>query len=273
MDRWDGSFASSRYAPTRTRNVSRLCPKAVGDKSATVGDYSRDPLSVDLDGMSETTTVGDEWLHLPDAVGATGLSERSLQRLAKKGEIEREDRGYGKVFYRIPPALRRDQREETAVVAVLREQGSKQTETIEAAATALERTTTALAKRIETLEAREAEATRRADRRGLAAAFLLAATVAMSATAWRLSSSVETEKATSRQEADSRLSAEKALETERAVSGSLRANLEAAEKATTATAAERDALAEALVSLGMVSGDSCEDGDKSATLSGSFGGK
>ena len=133
------------------------------DKSATVGDWRNSPLPVDPRSMSETTTVGDEWLHLTDAVGATGMTERTLQRKAAKGEIERDDRGYGQVFYRIPPAMRRDRREEAQVVAVLRDQGSKQVETIEAAATALERTTKALSERISTLEARETAAIARAD--------------------------------------------------------------------------------------------------------------
>lgn len=225
-------------------------------------------------GMSETTTVGDEWLHLPDAVGATGMTERTLQRKAAKGEIERDDRGYGQVFYRIPPAMRRDRREEAQVVAVLRDQGSKQVETIEAAATALERTTTALSERISTLEARETAAiaradaaNRRADRRGLAAAFLLAASVGVSATAWSLSKALETEKATTRQIADSLGQAGRDIEGLKADAESLRAKLAEAEKATTATTAERDALAEVLVSLGAVSGEDCEDGDKSATAS------
>ena len=244
------------------------------DKSPTVADYRPTPLPADSDGMSETTTVGDEWLRLSDAVGATGLTERTLQRKATKGEIMREDRGYGQVFYRIPPSMRQDRREEGAVVAVLREQGDRQVETIEAAATALERTTKALSERIATLEARETAAiaradaaNRRADRRGLVAAFLSAAVVGLSATAWSLSKGLETEKATSRQMADSLGQAGRDLEVERASGATLRAKLTEAEKATRATAAERDALAETLVSMGMVSGSDCEDGDKSATAS------
>ena len=240
-----------------------------GDKSATFGDWRRDRLRADQIGMSDQIE-GDEWLHLPDAIGATKLSERSLQRLAKSGKIERDDRGYGQVFYRIPSDLRQDYKESRSIVGVLREQGSQQAETIEAAATALERTTKALSHRIETLEAREAEATRRSDRRGLAAAFLLSACVGLSAMAWNLSASVEKEKATRATEADSRLLVERELESERAVSGSLRAKLEETNKATKATEAEFEALTDALVSMGIVSGEDCEEGDNVADLSGSF---
>jgi hypothetical protein len=217
--------------------------------------------------MNQTTTVGDEWLRLSEAVGATGLTERTLQRKALKGEIEREDRGYGQVFYRIPDSMRSDRRQEAAVVAVLREQGDRQVGTIEAAATALERTTKALSERISSLEAEAARQARRADRRGLAAAFLLATVVGVSATAWRLSATLETEKTTSRQMADSLGQAGRDLEVEKASSVSLRAKLAEAEKATRATSAERDSLVEMLVSLGAVSGEVCEDGDESATVS------
>ena len=39
----------------------------------------------------ENTQLGD-WLELSDAIGATGLTARSLQRYAKAGKVEREVR-------------------------------------------------------------------------------------------------------------------------------------------------------------------------------------
>jgi hypothetical protein len=173
-------------------------------------------------GMSETTTVGDEWLSLPDAVGATGMTERTLQWKAAQGEIERDDRGFGQVLYRTTPAMRRDRREEAQIVAILRDQGSKQTATIE-----------------------------------VVAAFLLATTVGASAIAWGLYTAGDTR---ARQIESENEQLRNALE-------ETRVRLEQAEKATMTKTAERDALAEILVSFGAVSGDECEDGDKSATAS------
>ena len=173
-------------------------------------------------GMSETTTVGDEWLSLPDAVGATGMTERTLQRKAAQGEIERDDRGFGQVLYRITPAMRRDRREEAQIVAILGDQGSKQTATIE-----------------------------------VVAAFLLATTVGASAIAWGLYTAGDRRARLLESEKEGLRSAL----TETLV------RLEQAEKATMTTTAERDALAEILDSLGAVSGDDREDGNKSATAS------
>ena len=209
-----------------------------------------------------TNQEGGEWLRLPDAIGATGLSEKTIQRYAKAGKIERDDRGYGQVFYLIPAEIRKDRQAEGAVVSLLREQGEKQVETIDKAATALEVTTLALANQLSEARLDTRLAQRTTARLGLAAALLLATTVGLSVVAWRVSNELQNETATRRQMGDIASKIESELDRERALSTLLLEDLERQRSATTATALQRDQLVD---SIGEAQAGDCEDGDKSAT--------
>lgn len=218
-----------------------------------------------------TIPTSEEWLKLPDAIGATGLSEKTIQRYAKDGKIERDNRGYGQVFYLIPDSIRRDRHEEGAVVTLLREQGSKQSETVEKAATALEATTKALARELEAtrLEANQARqettlARRSSFRLGLAASALLATSVAFSVVAWQGSKALENEMATRRQIADIASGIDSELTKERAFSTLLLADLERERMATRATISERDALAVVVETIASAMEPECQEADKSA---------
>ena len=202
-----------------------------------------------------TNPTSEEWLKLPDAIGATGLSEKTIQRYAKDGKIERDNRGYGQVFYLIPDSIRRDRHEEGAVVTLLREQGSKQSETVEKAATALE----AILARQETTLAR-----RSSFRLGLAASALLATSVAFSVVAWQGSKALENEMATRRQIADIASGIDSELTKERAFSTLLLADLERERMATRATMSERDALAVVVETIASAMEPECQEADKSA---------
>jgi hypothetical protein len=212
----------------------------------------------------ENTQLG-EWLQLSDAIGATGLTARSLQRYAKAGKVEREVRGYGEVFYLVPPELRKDRRDEAAVVSLLREQGEKQVETIDKAATALEVTTLALANQLSEARLDTRLAQRTTARLGLVAALLLATSVGLSVVAWRVSNELQNETATRRQMGDIASKIESELDRERALSTLLLEDLERQRSATTATALQRDQLVELVASIGEAQAGDCEDGDKSAT--------
>ena len=212
-----------------------------------------------------TNQEGGEWLRLPDAIGATGLSEKTIQRYAKAGKIERDDRGYGQVFYLIPAEIRKDRQAEGAVVSLLREQGEKQVQTIDKAATALEVTTMALAKELQSTRLEANQARRVASRYALAAALLLATSVGLSVVAWRVSNELQNETATRRQMGDIASKIESELDRERALSTLLLEDLERQRSATTATALQRDQLVELVASIGEAQAGDCEDGDKSAT--------
>ena len=212
-----------------------------------------------------TNQEGGDWLRLPDAIGATGLSEKTIQRYAKAGKIERDDRGYGQVFYLIPAEIRKDRQAEGAVVSLLREQGEKQVQTIDKAATALEVTTMALAKELQTTRLEANQARRVASRYALAAALLLATSVGISVIAWEGSKALENEKATRRQLADIASGIDSELDKERAFSTLLLADLERERMATRATISERDALAVVVETLASANEPECLEADKSAT--------
>ena len=212
-----------------------------------------------------TNQEGGEWLRLPDAIGATGLSEKTIQRYAKAGKIERDDRGYGQVFYLIPAEIRKDRQAEGAVVSLLREQGEKQVQTIDKAATALEVTTMALAKELQSTRLEANQARRVASRYALAAALLLATSVGISVIAWEGSKALENEMATRRQLADIASGIDSELDKERAFSTLLLADLERERMATMATISERDALAVVVETIASANEPECLEADKSAT--------
>jgi DNA-binding transcriptional MerR regulator len=200
-------------------------------------------------------------MHLRDAIAATGVNERTLQRWANDGKVYREDRGYGKVFYRIPEELRKDRRDESKIVALLREEKEESLKKVGAIAAILEKTSQSLGARLDALEEDLETANRRADRRGWMGGFLLATAVALAVGLVAVVSTLESERATSRQIADSLEDAKKALQASREDSIQWRGKAERATRATTATAFFN----RLAVSMGIA--DQGES-DKSATRSG-----
>lgn len=196
--------------------------------------------------MKTTTSpsVDGEWMHLRDAIFSTGVGERTLQRWADEGKIRRENRGYGQVFYLVPPEKRKDRREESQIVAVLREEKAESLETVRSVSEALERTTLALQGRLQGLESSLARATQIADRRGKVGGFLLATSVALGVGLVAVLITLETETETRRRLAESLRDAEVARDLAKADSKELQAKLEKANSPTSPTSVlERIALA------------------------------
>lgn len=132
------------------------------------------------------------WMTIVEACAATGFTERTLQRHAKDGKIERQDRGYGKVYYRITDALRKDRRGEETIISLLREQNQNQTVTIDKAATALSNVASNLGKRIDSLQAETFALQNKVMISTVAAMFLLATSVGMGAWIYQASKGRET---------------------------------------------------------------------------------
>ena len=180
--------------------------------------------------MSFDTASGD-WITLSEAVGTTGLGERTLQRYALKGKVARDASGR----YLIPADLRRDRRDESQIVTILREEKDETLETIGSAANALERTTKALQSQIEGLTERLDRATRLADRRGRLGAYLLATSVATVVALVAVWGSLEEERATGRHIADRLAATEGELQRSKVESEALSRKVSKMESATGAT--------------------------------------
>jgi len=184
---------------------------------------------------TQTPPSDGEWMHLREAIFATGVGERTLQRWADEGKVQRDNRGYGQVHYFITSDKRKDRRDESQIVGLLREEKADSLEKIGLVSEALERTTKALQGRLQGLEESLSRATQIADRRGKVGGFLLATSVALGVGLVAVLITLETERETGRRLAESLRDAEVAQNLAEADSKELQAKLQKANSPTSPT--------------------------------------